>query len=117
MTRSAGLLVSLPHHAVCNGSPEAPAGGSFECGSSSSPGTVCNGTCSNGGGLLTAECQPTGNWTVQGTCDQNMPSRLAMCVLGKGPDSANMCMLPMLVLSTPAHDLFLGELWTYTLHA
>jgi hypothetical protein len=62
------VLVPPPMLAVCTGSPEAPAGGAFDCGNSSAPGTVCNGTCSTGEGSITAECQSTGNWTVQGTC-------------------------------------------------
>jgi hypothetical protein len=64
-----GVLVS-PFSAVCIGIPEAPAGGNFDCGNSSVAGTVCNGTCSTGGGPITATCEISGNWTVQGTCAQ-----------------------------------------------
>ena len=71
--RPAGCLCVVFTSAVCTGSPEAPAGGSFDCGTGSAPGTVCNGTCSTGGGPITAECQSTGSWTVQGTCAQVQP--------------------------------------------
>ena len=54
---------------MCIGSPVAPVGGSFNCSNSSVAGSVCNGTCSTGGGPISAECQATGNWTVRGTCD------------------------------------------------
>jgi hypothetical protein len=81
-----GVLI----HAVCTGSPEAPTGGSFTCGSSSVAGTVCNGTCSTGGGPITAECQATGNWTVQGTCAQLQTGE---CIVGAPCGSVSACML------------------------
>ena len=74
--------------AVCTGIPEAPAGGSFDCGNSSVAGTVCNGTCSTGGGPITAECQSTGNWTVQGTCAQIQPGGEPGVCLAMGRDAA-----------------------------
>jgi hypothetical protein len=79
--------------AVCTATPEAPTGGSFNCGSSMVAGTVCNGTCSTGGGPITATCQSTGNWTVQGTCAAPLAGGDGLCVVAHRHDTANDHML------------------------
>jgi hypothetical protein len=114
------VLVPPPLLAVCTGSPEASAGGSFDCGNSSAVGTVCNGTCTIGGGPITAECQSTGNWTVQGTCNQDMPCKLTMCRPGKHHDrpTCACCSCPCVCLGLQ-HTLlfslnFAGWLTHYT---
>ena len=82
MMLSVVCLCGCLFDAVCTGSPEAPSGGSFDCGNNSTAGAACNGTCSTGGGPITATCEATGNWTVQGTCAQPPAGEKAGGVLG-----------------------------------
>ena len=90
MTRSAVCFCGSRFHAVCTGVPEAPPGGSFDCGSSVA-GTVCNGTCSAGGGQITAACKATGNWTVQGTCSQPLAGEEAGCMWVRSKSVSSCC--------------------------
>jgi hypothetical protein len=95
MTLLLCACVSAPICAVCSSSPEVPTGGSFDCGNSSVAGTVCNGTCSTAGGPITATCEATGNWTVQGTCAQLQAGGEGL-VPGYGPAISTGCTFMLL---------------------
>jgi len=65
-----GVLCAAAIVAECLGNPPAPDNGTFACGSSSLPGTTCNGTCLPGyKGSYTSACGPDGSWgNVTGAC-------------------------------------------------
>jgi len=62
---------ALQCHAVCEGNPPSPNNATFDCGTTSSPGGVCNATCDQGfGGAPSSTCGDDGLWgAVNGTCE------------------------------------------------
>jgi len=56
---------------VCEGNPPSPNNATFDCGTTSSPGDVCNATCDQGfNGAPSSTCGDDGLWSaVNGTCE------------------------------------------------